>query len=56
MIKTDYYGETALTENGPATVMLEIYRTENGKTERTLQTIQLGKVKQNENLAEIMIN
>ena len=56
MIKTNYYGETALTENGPATVMVEIYRTENGKTERTLQTIQLGKVKQNENLAEIMIN
>lgn len=56
MIKTNYFGETALTENGPATVMVEIYRTENGKTERTLQTIQLGKVKQNENLAEITIN
>lgn len=56
IIKTNYYGETALTENGPATVMVEIYRTENGKTERTLQTIQLGKVKHNENLAEIMID
>lgn len=56
VIKTNYYGESALTENGPATVMVEIYRTENGKTERTLQTIQLGKIKQNENLAELIIN
>lgn len=54
-IKTNYFGETALTENGPATVMVEIYVTKNGTTERTLQTIQLGKVKQNENLAELNI-
>lgn len=54
-IKTNYFGETALTENGPATVMVEIYVTKNGTTERTLQTIQLGKVKQNEDLAELNI-
>lgn len=55
-IKTDFYGESKLTESGPATVMVEIYiKRENGKIERTLQTIQLGKVKQNENLAEIEI-
>jgi hypothetical protein len=55
-IKTDYYGESALTENGPTTVMVEIYTTdENGKTERKLQTIQLGKIKENQNLAEITI-
>lgn len=55
-IKTDFYGETKLTESGPATVMVEIYiRRKNGKTERTLKTIQLGKVKENQNLAEIVI-
>jgi hypothetical protein len=55
-IKTNFYGESALTENGPTTVMVEVYTTKNGKTERKLQTIQLGKVKQNENLAEITID
>ncbi|WP_445455357.1 VIT domain-containing protein [Flavobacterium sp. HNIBRBA15423] len=56
LIKTNYFGETKLTQNGPATVMVEIYiKRKNGKIERTLQTIQLGKVKQNENLAEIEI-
>ena len=47
--------ESALTENGPTTVMVEVYTNKNGKIERKLQTIQLGKVKQNENLVEIMI-
>ncbi len=57
IIKTDYYGESALTENGPTTVMVEIYTTKaNGTTERKLQTIQLGTVKENQNLAEITIN
>ena len=56
IIKTDYYGETKLTEIGPTTVMVEIYiKRKNGKIERTLQTIQLGKVKENQNLAEIEI-
>lgn len=55
IIKTNYFGERTLTENGPTTVMVEICTTENGKTERTLQTIQLGKVKENQNLAEITI-
>lgn len=55
-IKTNFYGESALTENGPTTVMVEIYTTKNGRTERKLQTIQLGKVRENENLAEIIIN
>ncbi|MBP6557174.1 MAG: carboxypeptidase-like regulatory domain-containing protein [Flavobacterium sp.] len=54
-IKTNYFGESALTENGPATVMVEIYTAKNGVIERTLQTIQLGKVKENQNLAEITI-
>ncbi|MCC9017327.1 VIT domain-containing protein [Flavobacterium lipolyticum] len=53
-IKTDYFGETELTENGPATLMVEIYITRAGKTSRTLKTIQLGKIKENEILAEII--
>lgn len=53
-IKTNYFGETELTENGPATIMVEIYTTKAGKTSRTLKTIQLGKVKENEVLAEII--
>lgn len=52
-IRTNYYGETELTENGPATIMVEIYTTRLGKTSKTLKTIQLGKVKENELLAEI---
>ncbi|MFW0739122.1 VIT domain-containing protein [Flavobacterium sp. T12S277] len=52
-IKTNYFGETKLTEDGPATIMVEIYTTKAGKTSRTLKTIQLGKVKENEILAEI---
>jgi hypothetical protein len=56
MIKTNYYGESTLTEDGPATVMVEIYITKNGVTERKLQTIQLGTVKENQNLAEITLN
>lgn len=56
-IKTNYFGERTLTQNGPTTVMVEIYTTKaNGKTVRTLQTIQLGKVKENQNLAEITID
>ncbi|WP_130736464.1 VIT domain-containing protein [Flavobacterium sp. J27] len=55
-IKTNYYGETKLTQNGPATVLVEIYiQGKNGKIERSLKTIQLGKVKENEELAEIEI-
>ena len=55
-IKTNYFGERALTENGPTTVMVEIYtRKGNGTIERKLQTIQLGTVKENQNLAEITI-
>ncbi|TGD58294.1 DUF2135 domain-containing protein [Flavobacterium humi] len=57
LVKTNYYGERALTESGPTTVMVEIYTTKaNGVTERKLQTIQLGKVKENQNLAEIIID
>jgi uncharacterized protein YfaP (DUF2135 family) len=55
LIKTNYYGESTLTENGPATVMVEIYTTKNGITERKLQTIQLGKIKENQNLAEVVV-
>jgi TonB-dependent SusC/RagA subfamily outer membrane receptor len=53
-IKSNYFGERELTENGPATVMVEIYTTKAGKTVRTLKTIQLGKIKENEILAEIV--
>lgn len=53
-IKTNYFGESELTENGPATVMVEIYTTKAGKTTRVLKTIQLGKIKENEVLAEIV--
>ncbi|PWB24044.1 VIT domain-containing protein [Flavobacterium sp. HTF] len=53
-IKSNYFGETELTENGPATIMVEIYTTKAGKTSRALKTIQLGKVKENEILAEIV--
>jgi len=53
-IKTNYFGETKLTEDGPATVMVEIYTTRAGKTSKTLKTIQLGKIKENEILAEIV--
>jgi len=52
-IKTNYFGESELTENGPATVMVEIYTTKAGKTTKTLKTIQLGKIKENDILAEI---
>ncbi|WPO79690.1 VIT domain-containing protein [Flavobacterium sp. KACC 22761] len=53
-IKTDFFGETTLTEDGPATIMVEIYTTKAGKVSRTLKTIQLGKVKENDVLAEIV--
>ncbi|KQB40816.1 TonB-dependent outer membrane receptor, SusC/RagA subfamily, signature region [Flavobacterium aquidurense] len=53
-IKTNYFGETELTQNGPATIMVEIYTTRAGKTTKTLKTIQLGKIKENEILAEIV--
>jgi len=53
-IKTNYFGERELTESGPATVMVEIYSTRAGKTTKTLKTIQLGKIKENEILAEII--
>lgn len=56
VVKTNYFGESALTENGPTTVMVEIYvRKANGTAERTLKTIQLGKIRENENLAELTI-
>lgn len=55
-IRTNYYGESTLSQNGPATVMVEIYTQKNGKTERKLQTIQLGTIKEKQNLAEISID
>ena len=56
IIKSNYYGERTLTENGPTTVMVEVYTSKNGVTERKLQTIQLGKIKENQNLAEVVID
>jgi hypothetical protein len=55
-IRTNYYGESTLTQNGPATVMVEIYTQKNGKTERKLQTIQLGTIKEKQELAKIVID
>jgi hypothetical protein len=56
LVKTNYFGETTLTESGPATVMVEIYiQKANGTIERRLKTIQIGKVKENQNLATINI-
>jgi TonB-dependent SusC/RagA subfamily outer membrane receptor len=55
-IKTNYFGESTLTENGPATVMVEIYITKNGIAEKKIKTIQLGQIKENQVLAEIMID
>ncbi|TDW45845.1 vault protein inter-alpha-trypsin-like protein [Flavobacterium sp. 270] len=54
LIKSNFYGESQLTENGPATIMVEIYTTRAGKTSRILKTIQLGKIKENGVLAEIV--
>lgn len=56
IIKSNYFGERTLTENGPTTVMVEVYTSKNGVTERKLQTIQLGKIKENQNLAEVVID
>lgn len=53
-IKSNYFGERELTENGPATIMVEIYTTKAGKTTKVLKTIQLGKIKENDILAEIV--
>lgn len=53
---TNCFGERALTQNGPATVMAEIYTTKNGKTTRKLQTIQLGAVKEDQSLAMLTID
>ncbi len=54
-IRSNFYVETELTENGPTTVMVEIYTFKNGKTTRKLQTVQSGKVYENKNLAVITI-
>jgi hypothetical protein len=55
-ITSNFYGETTLTENGPATVMVEIYITKaDGSIEKRIKTIQAGKVKENGVLAEIVI-
>jgi Vault protein inter-alpha-trypsin domain/Uncharacterized protein conserved in bacteria (DUF2135) len=56
LVKTNYFGERTLTENGPATVMVEIYITKNGITEKKIQTIQLGTIKENQVLAEITVD
>ncbi|WP_228520517.1 VIT domain-containing protein [Flavobacterium sp. CSZ] len=53
-VKTNYFGERELTESGPASVMVEIYTTRAGKITKALKTIQLGKIKENEILAEIV--
>ncbi len=54
-IKTNFFGERTLTESGPTTVNIEIYTFKNGKTERTMQTVQLSSIKDKENLAEIVL-
>ncbi len=54
-IKTNFFGERTLTESGPTTVNIEIYTYKNGKTERTMQTVQLSSIKDKQNLAEIVL-
>lgn len=54
-IKTNFFGERTLTESGPTTVNVEIYTYKNGKTERTMQTVQLSSIKDKQNLAEIVL-
>ncbi len=56
LIKTNYFGESTLTENGPATVMVEIYTTKNGVTSKKIKTLQLGKIKENQVLAVVNID
>ncbi len=55
VLKTNYFGESQLTENGPATVMIEIYTNKSGKISKEIKTIQLSNVRENEVLAEISI-
>ena len=54
-IKTNFFGERTLTESGPTTVNIEIYTYKKGKTERTMQTVQLSSIKDKQNLAEIVL-
>jgi TonB-dependent SusC/RagA subfamily outer membrane receptor len=56
LVRTNYFGERTLTENGPATVMVEIYVTKNDITEKKIQTIQLGQIKENQVLAEVLVD
>jgi hypothetical protein len=56
LVKTNYFGESTLTENGPATVMVEIYTTKNGVTNKKIKTLQLGKIKENQVLAVVNID
>jgi hypothetical protein len=55
-IKTNFFGERTLTESGPTTVNVEIYTYKNGKTEKTIKTIQLSSIQEKQNLAELTIN
>jgi Vault protein inter-alpha-trypsin domain len=56
-ITSNFYGETTLTENGPATVMVEIYiQKADGSITKKIKTIQANKVKENGILAEIVID
>ncbi len=54
-IKTNFFGERMLTESGPTTVNIEIYTYKNGKTIKTIKTIQLSSIKEKQNLAEIVL-
>ncbi len=43
-VKSDFYGENAFTENGPASVFIEVYyKDKNGKVKRQLKTILSSK-------------
>lgn len=54
-IKSNYYAETKLTENGPTTVNVEIYQNKVGKPKRIYKTIQMKMVKENGLLSKLRI-
>lgn len=55
-IKSNYYGETKLTNSGPTTVNVEVYlRLRSGKVSRSYKTLQMVNVKQDGYLGRINV-
>ena len=56
LIKSNYYGETKLTNSGPTTVNVEVYlRSKSGKVSSSFKTIQMVNVKQDGYLGTITV-